>query len=150
MTETETTYKTEELLPECETGSVERMLEAAIEWNRGIASDMVFDMAPHDVRLLRDRQDSQTKLLRNILAKMLADDPPLNMRDVVCQYKLGEVTLTAAEAKEIERRILQWGAKEQAPARECGDGPPRHTATTHRQVCPNCNAWLRIESKLYG
>ncbi len=70
MTETEATYKTEERLPECETGSVERMLEAAIKWNRGIASDMVFDMAPHDVRLLRDRQDSQTKLLRNILAKI--------------------------------------------------------------------------------
>ncbi len=70
MTETEATYKTAEPLPECETGSVERMLHAAIAWNRGIASDMVFDMAPHDVRLLRDRQDSQTKLLRNILAKM--------------------------------------------------------------------------------
>lgn len=62
--------ETGEPLPECETGSVERMLEAAMAWNRGIASDMVFDMAPHDVRLLRDRQDSQTKLLRNILAKI--------------------------------------------------------------------------------
>ena len=142
-------YETGEPLPECETGSVERMLEAAREWSVEIQHRLFHTrrpLSPQEVLLLK----SNTRLLENILAKMREDNPPLNMRDVVCQYKLGQVTLTAAEAKEIERRILQWGAKEQAPARECGDVPLQHTATTHRQVCPNCNAWLRIESKLYG
>ncbi len=83
-----------ERLPECETGSVERMLEAAIEWNRGIASDMVFDMAPHDVRLLRDRQDSQTKLLRNILAKMQRAENKAGACDEPCFEAIvhGDVT----------------------------------------------------------
>ena len=70
MTETEATYKTEERLPECETGSVERMLEAAIEWNQRTRAGLVIAVSERECARAATLMESQTKLLYNILAKI--------------------------------------------------------------------------------
>ncbi len=70
MTETEATYKTGERLPECETGSVERMLEAAIEWNQRTRARLVIAVSEPECARAATLMESQTKLLRNILAKV--------------------------------------------------------------------------------
>ncbi len=89
MTETEATYKTGEPLPECETGSVERMLEAAIEWNERMATyveaeDPCFD--EHHCRIV----NSQTKLLRNILAKMRDGQEPPGKDWIRTRMRIGQ------------------------------------------------------------
>lgn len=75
MTETEATYKTEESLPECETGSVERMLEAAGWWFEQITEVVTLKAlgAPLMPRWQMQSTSalfaSYRQLLRNILAK---------------------------------------------------------------------------------
>lgn len=141
VTETEATH-TAEPLPECETGSVERMLEAAIEWNEKLeprnSTDLVGGLIVYecDVQEPYRITKSQTQLLRNILAKMRADDPPLNMRDVVCQYKLNDVQMTPEEAREVERKVLgrEYAQPEAAPADATYTGP----IVLHRS-CPHCH-----------
>ncbi len=82
MTETAATYKTEGRLPECETGSVERMLEAAIEWSeklepRNSTSMPGFKVYECETQNPVQIAPSQTQLLRNILAKMRdGQEPP--------------------------------------------------------------------------
>ncbi len=138
MTETEATYKTGEPLPECETGSVERMLEAAIEWSeklepRNSTSMPGFKVYECETQNPVQIAPSQTQLLRNILAKAKAaasadtiyDGPIVFHRS--CPHCHGAISAT------LFRNMVK-----------------KQTCTTHRQVCLNCNAWLRIESKLYG
>lgn len=134
MTETGATYTTEERLPECETGSVERMLEAAIEWNERMATyveaeDPCFD--EHHCRIV----NSQTKLLRNILAKM-------QQQTSACTTKIydGPIVLHRSCPHcngSISASLFRSMVKQQ-------------TCTMHRQVCPHCNDWLVIESTVYG
>ncbi len=69
MTETEATYKTAEPLPECETGSVERLREAAIEGNKYLVRCLDL-LEPWPDETDGKVANSQTQLLRNILAKI--------------------------------------------------------------------------------
>ena len=67
--------ETEERLPECETGSVERMLEAAIKWSERLEPRNSTSMPGFKVYECETKEPlrvapSQTQLLRAILAKM--------------------------------------------------------------------------------
>ena len=64
-----------ECLPECETGSVERMLEAAIVWSERLEPRNSTSMPGFKVYECETKEPlrvapSQTQLLRNILEKM--------------------------------------------------------------------------------
>ncbi len=134
MTETEAMYKTGEPLPECETGSVERMLEAAIVWSerlepRNSTSMLGFKVCECEEENPIQTMQSQTKLLRNILAKM---QQQALMDRCECQYLLKDATLTAAEAKRIEPRVFSG---------ERGEFAELNPSITERKKQAALNEW---------
>ncbi len=119
MTETEATYKTEEGLPECETGSVERMLEAAMKWNQRTRAGLVIAVSERECARAATLMESQTKLLYNILAKMEQGKQPEHSECLPeCETGSVEKMLEAA---------IQW-SKDLEP----GDGPLGSHVYNHR------------------
>ncbi len=116
--------ETEEPLPECETGSVERMLEAAIFWQKHIIRymDSKHPMFEDDLALLC----GQKRLLENILAKMeQAQNVNMAPRCCVsyCPHCNGSMQTMCQKPEESQEHLMGW---------------QRHAN------CPNCGASIRV------
>ena len=126
--------ETGERLPECETGSVERMLEAAIKWSERL--DMMVWQPTSECAVNADKVyrgqtfkqiiGSQEQLLRNILAKMeQAQNVNMAPRCCVsyCPHCNGSMQTMCQKPEESQEHLMGW---------------QRHAN------CPNCGASIRV------